>query len=235
MDRLVTPELLDDLPVTSPAAIRSRADLRRLNRILGNASILTTAFSRHLDLETARVRSLRIVELGAGDGSSLLELAWRWSTLGVTAEAELIDRQYLVTEETRRDFVALNWRATPRVVDVMTWLHQPSPPFDVILANLFLHHFNEETLRDLLQHTAARTNLFIACEPRRTPVAQTASRLLWLLGCNDVTRHDAVASVRAGFIGDELSALWPAGDDWQLSESPAGLFSHCFIANRHHA
>jgi hypothetical protein len=48
-----------------------------------------------------------------------------------------------------------------------------------------------------------------------------------------VTQHDAVRSVRAGFLGRELSALWPVNDEWQLSEQSAGLFSHCFIAKRH--
>jgi hypothetical protein len=51
-----------------------------------------------------------------------------------------------------------------------------------------------------------------------------------LIGCNAVTRHDAAASVRAGFAGRELSALWPARPGWRLREGRAGLFSHLFVA-----
>jgi hypothetical protein len=40
-----------------------------------------------------------------------------------------------------------------------------------------------------------------------------------------------VLSVRAGFSGRELSALWPKGD-WLLEERHAGLFSHLFTARR---
>jgi len=58
------------------------------------------------------------------------------------------------------------------------------------------------------------------------------SRLLRLIGCNRVTRHDAPISVRAGFTGQELSQLWPAGQGWLLEERPAGWFSHLFIAQR---
>jgi hypothetical protein len=47
-----------------------------------------------------------------------------------------------------------------------------------------------------------------------------------------VTRHDAVLSVRAGFAGRELSALWPSADGWKLEERRAGLFSHLFVAHR---
>jgi hypothetical protein len=55
--------------------------------------------------------------------------------------------------------------------------------------------------------------------------------MLGAIGCNDVTRHDAVASVRAGFRDGQLSALWPAGP-WKLTERGAGLFSHLFVARR---
>jgi hypothetical protein len=58
------------------------------------------------------------------------------------------------------------------------------------------------------------------------------SRLLRVIGCNDVTRHDATISVRAGFSGEELSALWPDKQNWQLTERRAGLFSHLFIAQK---
>jgi hypothetical protein len=44
--------------------------------------------------------------------------------------------------------------------------------------------------------------------------------------------HEAVVSARAGFRGKELSALWPAADQWELDEQGAGLFSHRFIARR---
>ena len=71
-----------------------------------------------------------------------------------------------------------------------------------------------------------------ACEPRRSRFALRASRLLGLIGCNDVTRHDAAASVRAGFAGRELSALWPDEAGWQIDERPAAPFSHLFVARR---
>jgi hypothetical protein len=47
-----------------------------------------------------------------------------------------------------------------------------------------------------------------------------------------VTRHDAEASVRAGFCGRELSELWPKSDAWVLTERAAWPFSHLFVARR---
>ena len=233
MQREVEPELLDDLPPADPGAVGSRADLRRLNFIMGHAGILSRACRHQLAEPALRARPLRLVELGAGDGTLLLQLARRWSALGVTAEATLLDRQNVVSAETRRAFAALNWSVQSAAADVFAWLEPQAPAVDVMLANLFLHHFPEKPLRALLRLAAAKTNLFIACEPRRSVRALTASRLLCFIGCNNVTQHDAVVSVRAGFAGRELSALWPAVAGWRLSEQRAGSFSHCFVAQRH--
>jgi hypothetical protein len=41
-----------------------------------------------------------------------------------------------------------------------------------------------------------------------------------------------VVSVRAGFSGEELSALWPDRQTWRLTERRAGIFSHLFIAQK---
>ena len=232
MHRAVERELLDDMPPSDPQAVVSRADLRRLNLIMGHAGILSRALRHRLARNPFCSRPLRLVELGAGDGTLLLRLARRWSALGVTAQVTLLDRQDLVSAKTRREFVALNWSVESVSADVLTWLEQPSPTVDVMLANLFLHHFQDERLRALLRLAAARTNLFVACEPSRSPLALAAARSLWLIGCNAITQHDAIVSVRAGFVGRELSALWPPNSEWTTSEHSAGVFSHCFVAKQ---
>ena len=40
-------------------------------------------------------------------------------------------------------------------------------PIDLVTANLFLHHFPPDRLRELLAHAAGAAPLFAACEPRR--------------------------------------------------------------------
>jgi hypothetical protein len=112
---------------------------------------------------------------------------------------------------------------------VFDWL-TASGQAGVISANLFLHHFSEPELARLLNLVATRCQGFIACEPRRSLTSLVASRLLGLIGCNGVTRHDAVISVRAGFSGKELSRLWPKDRPWMATERKAGLFSHAFVA-----
>ena len=134
-----------------------------------------------------------------------------------------------VSDETLAAFFKLGWRAEPVVADVFAW---PQTSEEVVIANLFLHHFENRRLAELLRVISNRAKLFVAIEPRRAPPSLFFSRLLWAIGCNDVTRHDATVSVRAGFFGEELSTLWPDKSNWRLTEQPAGAFSHLFIAQK---
>ena len=83
-------------------------------------------------------------------------------------------------------------------------------------------------LRQLLSMVAQSARDYVACGPHRS---QPDSRMVFALACNDVTRHDAVASVRAGFVGRELSQLWPA-PGWQMREGLELPFTHFFATRR---
>jgi hypothetical protein len=47
-----------------------------------------------------------------------------------------------------------------------------------------------------------------------------------------VTRHDARASVCAGFRNKEISELWPQDGNWEIAEGRAGAFSHTFCSRK---
>ncbi len=233
MERSVEPEVLDGLTAADPRADHSRADLRLLNSIMGHPRILAHALREALSVSGLPQRPLRLVELGAGDGTVLLKVARRLSPLGIRAEVTLLDRQELVSTQTRQSCASLQWPLESLVADVFGGLEAFANPVDVILCNLFLHHFPRKILAALLCLASTKTSLFIACEPRRAGLALAASHGLLLLGCNAVTRHDAVVSVRAGFRDQEISEIWPVEGPWTLRERSAGLFSHSFVARRH--
>jgi SAM-dependent methyltransferase len=226
--RRVEPELLDALACDDPRARRSRRDLRRINLVMATMSIVLPALDR---VATSPPRSM--LELGCGDGSLMLRLARRraarWPGIAVT----LLDRQPVVPNRRLDALRALGWEPQLVTADVFEWLAgSERSRWDVVFANLVIHHFSAERLRELFAAVAQRTDALICCEPRRDVLALAGSRLIGLIGAGAVTRHDAVASVHAGFCGTELSALWPVGTDWRLHEYRAGLFSHCFCATR---
>ncbi|MEO7742782.1 MAG: methyltransferase domain-containing protein [Usitatibacter sp.] len=224
--RLVEPEWLDILPADDARAIRSRRDLARVNVLMANPGIVARALRAGL-----APRAASVAEIGSGDGAFALGVARR--VREHAGSITLLDRAAAPAEACLAAFRAIGWSPAPVRADVFEWLSDPATPrFDAIFANLFLHHFERARLAELLRLAAAKTRLFVACEPRRSRTALAGSRLLGLVGCNDVTRHDAVVSVRAGFSGTEISELWGPSGEWHLEEGRRSLFSHGFAAER---
>ena len=227
MRRNVQPEILDTLPRADPRAVRSRQDLRRVNGWMRNHVLMADVLRKVLNGCTPG----QIAELGAGDGDFLFRVAQKVSPSWPDMTARLVDFQECVMPATLVDFAALGWRAEIIVADVFDWLKTLAVG-EILIANLFLHHFEDAQLAELLRLISQRAKVFIAIEPQRAPWPLFCSRQLWAIGCNDVTRHDAAVSVRAGFSSQELSALWPEPQHWRLTERRAGIFSHLFIAQK---
>jgi hypothetical protein len=221
MSRLVEPEILDTLPPDDPRAIRSRGDLRRVNFFMGNHRIMVRALR-----ENCPVAPKQIAEIGAGDGNFLLRVAQKSGWQNVNAI--LLDRQRAISSETVEAFSKIHWQAQSVITDVFDW----NGPAEIIIANLFVHHFEDAVLAQLLQKVSSLAKLFIALEPHRFRFPRPCALTTLLLGCSSVTLHDAEASIRAGFVRQEISALWPDKKNWQLTERRAGLFSHLFVARR---
>ncbi len=232
MSRHVEREILDVLPPGDPRARRSRRELRRVNGWMGNARWLAGGLSARWDRRKRRV----VTDLGTGDGwVTLATLNRVMARESVDAENRLwlVDQQPVVTADTLAKFRDRGWRPTVVAEDAESALvRREATGSDVVLANLFLHHFDDAALRRLLAVAAGACPLLAACEPRRSAMGRWGARLLWGIGCGGVTRHDARVSVEAGFRDREISALWPADGGWHLEERRAGPFSHLFVAWR---
>src|SRR5258708_20362161 len=101
--RVLEPEWLDELPPQDPRAVRSRADLRRVNWVMANARLLAKALTEGLAPGT------RIVDLGSGDGSLMLGVARALRRPGM--ELMLVDRAPIASEATLAAFSELGWKA----------------------------------------------------------------------------------------------------------------------------
>jgi hypothetical protein len=231
--RVVAAEILDGLDPEDPAARRSRRDLRRVHRIMGTRRILRQALLPY-GAGGAEGVPLQVLELGAGDGTLMLGVARHLHAEWPPVRLTLLDQADLIEASTVSGYESIGWRVTTAVSDVLKWAQADEPRrWDLIIANLFLHHFATAQLALLLGAIAARTRGFFACEPRRSQVSLLGSHLIGAIGANAVTRADSVASVRAGFCDHELEAIWhPAASAWDVQEYSAGLFSHCFHARR---
>jgi len=112
----------------------------------------------------------------------------------------LLDRQNLVSRKLAANSLRSIGPIESATTDAFAWLKQSAPAVELMLANLFLHHFPDELLGPVAIG-GIENELFIACEPRRSPLALAASRCLRLIGCNSITQHDAVRRC--------VRAFWP--------------------------
>jgi hypothetical protein len=221
VNRSVQPEILDGLPADDPEAKQSRRDLERLNGIMGNSDLLAKGIASLPEPPE------KIVEIGAGNGTLLLKALRTLPRPEQESQVTFLDLVDLITPGVKEEYASLGWAVTVKTGDVRDTLDEKA---DLVLANLFLHHFTDPDLAELLSLIRNHTKHFFCVEPRRSRIALLAASLVRLVGCNHVTRHDAVVSVRAGFRDDDLSTLWDQEENWDLQEEPSPPFSHFFLA-----
>ena len=217
--RIVEPEWLDHLPPDDPAARRSRADLRRINAVMGNERRILRVLARHPEILREGVW-----EWGGGDGRLAARIA-RWQPQVPITVCDLAPRPAgLVGAEWAR----IDWRQGDL-------FGQPAPTGGgVLLANLFLHHFEGEALRRL-GGWCGGFRLLVFNEPDRSLLAARLGALCHPL-LHPVTRHDMQVSIRAGFRSGEMADLLgldPAR--WDLTETSSPLGARCLVARQRQA
>lgn len=184
--RVVIPELLDHLPAEDPEARRSRRDLRRINVMMGNERWVCRTVSRFPDQAKCG-----IVEIGAGDGILCNKLA------------ELFPQATVAAYDLAPVPVDLAARVIWHRGDIF---EMPAPVGSgVLVANLFLHHFEEPELTTL-GRWFGNFDMLVINEPDRAALPHVLGGLIhpWI---NRVTRHDMHVSIRAGFAAGEIFRL----------------------------
>jgi hypothetical protein len=180
--RKLTPELLDLLPHDDPGAIRSRGDLRRINRFMGNDSWIIRTVGRS---------PAHITEIGAGDGLLLSKLSKIHSNAKMDAY-DLAPRPAYLPEKA-------NWHRG----DILA---QTSPSHGgVLIANLFLHHFTDDQLRSFAPWLHGFDTVVIN-EPLRARLPLLLGKAAYPF-IHPITRHDMRVSTEAGFVPGELPGL----------------------------
>ena len=187
--RLILPELLDGLPPEEARA--SLGDLIRINRRWGGHATL-----RKLLAETVPASGrFSVLDVGAASGDM----------------GACIRQWYAGAEVTSLDYVESHLAGGSGAKVVGDAFRLPFRPgsFDYVFCSLFLHHFPDEAVVDLLKgfgEVARRAVLAIDLERNPIPYYfMTWSRPL--LGWDPVTVHDGAISVEAAFRREELEEL----------------------------
>ncbi len=210
--RVVIPELLDHLPPDDPEAVRSRRDLRRINTLMGNERWICDAIGALAD-----GKRKSILEIGAGEGLLANRLA------GLFPESET----------GACDLVAAPQGLDPRIqwYEGDVFALPPSVARGLLVANLFLHHFEADLLAKL-GRWCGNFEALVFNEPDRARIPHLLGGVMHPF-INSVTRHDMHVSIRAGFSAGEMPRL--LGLDralWTIRESSTWRGSRRVVAWR---
>jgi SAM-dependent methyltransferase len=194
--RATDPEALD-LGVAPDEALRSLADLRFVNRWLGNRGRFVGAVLPYLQ-GSARPRLLDVGS-GSGDVPAVLRRA-----LGGRLAVAAVDIKLLHLQAAPPELL--------RVVADARRLPFAPGSFDVVTASLFLHHFDQSALPDLLRglYGLARRALVVN-DLRRARVPYLFGRAVFpLLFKSRISIEDGLISIRSSFREPELRAAFAA-------------------------
>jgi 2-polyprenyl-3-methyl-5-hydroxy-6-metoxy-1,4-benzoquinol methylase len=188
-ERRVEPEWLDQPGRHDPQ--RNLRDLERLNRWFGGHAALLARLGEIVE----RDEPFRVLDVGAATGDMGAAVRARYPRASVLN----LDRR----------FAHLARRGAACVAADAFQLPFAGRSFDIVMANLFLHHFTEREITTLLASFAAcARRAVVIVDLLRHPLAGAFLPLTRpLLGWDPMTVHDGVISVRAAFRPHELEAL----------------------------
>ncbi|MBU3665467.1 MAG: class I SAM-dependent methyltransferase [Chthoniobacterales bacterium] len=197
--RRVEPEILDNLPPDAEGVREARRDLRRINAIMGNHRWIRSALQRLVQPDD------RVVELGAGDGSLALRArdVIRNASGSRYSALDLAPPPHDWPGGLEFEWIQGDWRESCA-------RHAP----DVVVANLFFHHFDDAELRAGAAAFLASARVIICREPARHRAWMR--HLLLPLGLHPITRHDMAVSIRAGFLHSELPQALGLDKNWRV-------------------
>jgi len=201
MQRIAAAELLDDDRGTRREVAESLADIWTMNRWFGGVSgsmrLLLLFFER------TGLGAARILDVGCGDARMATDLQRRLRRRGFSAELFVLDRRLSHLESHPGMLHGL----TPLIGDALELPLAPGS-VDVVMCNLFLHHFCGESAQGLLQElssVAGRAVLINDLE--RHGLAYFISHCFGPFFRSPLSRHDGPASVRQAYTRDELRTL----------------------------
>ncbi len=205
-ERDPTIEELLDAPVADPRLLaHNLRDIRRINRLLGWTGLAVKLVSEMVAQRQLPAFSLLDVATGSADMPVALASWARRQRLHIEIVATDISDQVLAAAQA-------NCTQFPEIrLEQQNALALPyaSQSFDLVLCSMALHHFSPDAAPRLLQELArVARHAIIVSDVQRSLLAYLGAWLLThTLMPNQLTRHDAPASVRRAYTPHEVRAL----------------------------
>jgi 2-polyprenyl-3-methyl-5-hydroxy-6-metoxy-1,4-benzoquinol methylase len=199
-------EIMDDLRCAGEVVDQTLRELEIINRLLGG-NYVTISGVKALLKTGSLTEVITIADLGCG-GGDILKLVAQWGRksnlrlqlTGIDANPNII----AFAEAHSQQFPGINYQA----LNIFTEEFR-TKKFDLILATLFMHHFNEEELVSVFGslHRQAKIGIVINDIHRHWFAFYSIRILTRLFSKSKMVKYDAPLSVLRAFKKSELQSI----------------------------
>ncbi len=199
-------EIMDSLDFQGKEMQQLLKDLKTVNKWLGGNAITLNGLKKLLK-NHSKEKELTLLDIGCGDGEMLRKCSEYTQKAGYTVQYIGIDFNSNIL-----DYARLQSENYPdiefRKVDVF-FDESLIPNSDIALCTLFLHHFKDKEIEDLLNILMAKTSKgLIINDLHRSKLAFNLFKLMSKLFLKTKTaEHDGLVSIARGFKKSELEAI----------------------------
>lgn len=199
-------EIMDDFELRGAQMKSLLTDLKRVNTLLGGKAVTLNGIKKLL-IDQPNNDSVTILDIGCGDGEMLRQCAGWAKRQGRKVRLVGIDGNAHILQEAEKRSSDLK-NGTFKLMDVFAENRQ-FPTFDIALCTLFLHHFKEPKILELMQEVSKQAKVGVVINDlHRNIWAFWLFRIFSLLFLRTkIARHDGLVSVARGFKKTDLKRL----------------------------
>ena len=198
-------ELMDDFALQGPPLQEVLKDLETVNKYLGGNQITINGLEKMLAY-CSKDKLVTIVDYGCGDGAFLLLCTsfleknnWNYKLIGVDANAHIIERAKINCSTIKH--------CTFKQSNVFD--KQELPAADIALCTLFLHHFKDEQIIQLLNNISSKTKVGIVINDLQR--SKTAFLLFKAFSAvfmkSKIAKFDGLVSVARSFVRGDVEKI----------------------------
>ena len=198
-------ELMDDFSLQGEALQEVLNDLETVNKYLGGNKITIKGLEKMLT-HCSKQELVTIVDYGCGDGGFLRLCAtyleknqWQYRLIGVDANAHIIDKAKVNCREIKQCIFKES-----NVFDA-----NQLPEADIALCTLFLHHFKEEQIIQLLNNITSKTKIGVVINDLQR--SKTAFLLFKVFSKvfmkSKIAKFDGLVSIARSFLKEDVKHI----------------------------
>lgn len=195
-------EMMDDLEMTGDLLGDTLDRLAIINKQLGGNRVSVSGVERLLQ-EVPKAQEITFMDLGCGDGDMLRVLAEMGRSTGRSFKFIGIDANEYTIEHARScslDYPEISFQQMDVFSEEMKTMD-----YDIALCTLFMHHFKNEQIEEILKTLASKARLGIVVNDlQRSKIAYFLFKIYGLSIRNPMIKHDGAISILRAFKRSDL-------------------------------